>query len=93
MRSGLCPKCRTPTVYRQWDGIYQGTARVHVKTGNWVIMPSHVDCYICTRCGYYEQYVADPQKMAEITSSWEKVAARPAAQPQSDAGSSERTED
>jgi hypothetical protein len=35
--------------------------------------PSHVDCYICTRCGYFEQYVADAQKMSEITNSWEKV--------------------
>ena len=74
MRSGSCPKCKTPTVYRKRDGIYQGTARVYVNTGNLVITPSPVDCYICTRCGYFEQYVAaDAQKMSEITASWEKV--------------------
>ena len=74
MRSGFCPKCKTPTVYRKWDGIYQGTARVYVVTGNWINHPSHVDCYICTRCGYFEQYVAaDAEKMAEVTNNWEKV--------------------
>ena len=74
MRSGFCPKCKTPTVYRKWDGIYQGTARLYVATGNWINRPSHVDCYICTRCGYFEQYVAaDAQKMSEITNDWEKV--------------------
>jgi hypothetical protein len=94
LRSGLCPKCRTPTVYRKWDGIYQGTARVYVSTGGLLIAPSPVDCYLCTRCGFYEQYVADPQKMAEITSAWEKVAPRPAAPGRGGgAGSSEQTED
>ena len=74
LRSGYCPKCKTPTVYRKWDGIYQGTQRVYVTTGNWIVVPSPVDCYICTRCGYFEQYVAaDAQKMSEITNSWEKV--------------------
>jgi hypothetical protein len=74
LRSGFCPKCKTPTVYRKWDGIYQGTARVYVNTGQWMITPSPVDCYICTRCGYFEQYVAaDAQKMSEITNTWEKV--------------------
>ncbi len=73
MRSGFCPKCKTPTVYRKWDGIYQGKARVYVSTGNLMVTPSPVDCYICTRCGYFEQYVADAQKMSEITVTWEKV--------------------
>ena len=73
MRSGYCPKCQAPTVYRKWDGIYQGARRVYVTTGNWIVVPSPADCYICTRCGYFEQYVADAQKMAEITNTWEKV--------------------
>ena len=75
MRSGYCPKCKTPTVYRRWDGIYYGTARIYVRTNNWLITPSPVDCYVCTRCGYFEQYVADAKRMSEITGSWEKVAA------------------
>ena len=74
MRSGFCPKCKTPTVYRKRDGIYQVTQRVYVVTGNWINHPSPADCYICTRCGYFEQYVAaDAEKMSEIANNWEKV--------------------
>ena len=73
MRRGLCVKCGTPTVYRKWDGIYQGTARVYVNTGQWMIAPTPVDCYVCTRCGYFENYVVDDRKMAEITKTWEKL--------------------
>jgi predicted nucleic-acid-binding Zn-ribbon protein len=93
LRSGLCPKCRTPTVYRKWDGIYQGTARVYVNTGGWATTPSHVDCYVCTRCGYFEQYVADDRKMAEVTAAWEKVAPRAPAPDRGDARTSDSTED
>jgi len=34
---------------------------------------SHVENLICTRCGYFETYVVDEQKMSEITNTWEKV--------------------
>ncbi|MBC7929472.1 MAG: hypothetical protein H7Z38_02795 [Rubrivivax sp.] len=73
MRRGLCPKCQTPTVYRKIDGISQGGASlVHVHT-SWLTAASHVENLICTRCGYFETYVVDERKMAEITTSWEKV--------------------
>ncbi len=73
MRSGLCPKCRTPTVYRKTDGIGLGGSRgVHVRT-SWATAASPAECYICTRCGYFEMYVLDDAKMAEVTSTWEKV--------------------
>ena len=71
MKSGLCPKCRTPTVYRKRDGIGQGEG-VYVRT-SWATRASPVECYICTRCGYFEMYVADEKKMSEVTSTWEKV--------------------
>lgn len=76
MRSGLCPKCQTPTVYRKQYGLQHGdTAHmVSIYTKGWVNTPSPVDFYICTRCGLFERYVVDAQKMAEVTSTWEKVA-------------------
>jgi hypothetical protein len=75
LRRGLCPKCQTPTVYRKLDGISQGGsagARVYVQT-SWMTSASHVENLICTRCGYFETYVVDEQKMAEITNTWEKL--------------------
>jgi len=75
MRRGLCPKCRTPTVYRRLNGISNGSGTngsVYVHT-SWLTSPSPVESLICTRCGYFENYVIDERKMAEITNTWEKV--------------------
>jgi hypothetical protein len=75
MSRGLCPKCQTPTVYRMLNGISSGGGShgtVYVRT-SWITSPSPVESLICTRCGYYENYVVDERKMAEITNTWEKV--------------------
>ena len=73
MRSGICPKCQTPTVYRKPDGIGIGDGTgVYVRT-SWATRASKTEDYICTRCGYFETYVLDEKKMAEVTSAWEKV--------------------
>ena len=75
MRRGICPKCQTPTVYRRVGGIsYGGSAssKVFVHT-SWMTAASPVENFICTRCGYFETYVIDEAKMAEVTSTWEKV--------------------
>jgi hypothetical protein len=75
MRRGLCPKCQTPTVYRKLNGISyggSGNGAVYVYT-SWITSASPVESLICTRCGYFENYVVDERKMAEITNAWEKV--------------------
>lgn len=75
MRRGLCPKCQTPTVYRKRNGISYGGGgggAVYVLT-SWLTSPSPVENFICTRCGYFETYVVDEEKMAQITNTWEKV--------------------
>jgi len=74
MRRGLCPKCQTPTVYRKVNGITYGGGggTVYVHT-SWVTSPSPVESLVCTRCGYFENYVVDERKMSEITNTWEKV--------------------
>jgi hypothetical protein len=75
MRRGLCVKCQTPTVYRKLNGLSYGgggNGTVYVYT-SWMTAPSHVESLICTRCGYFENYVIDERKMAEITNTWEKV--------------------
>jgi len=71
MRRGLCPKCQTPTVYRKLDGIShggEGSGAVYVRT-SWLTASSHVENLICTRCGYFETYVVDERKMAEIANT------------------------
>ena len=73
MRSGICPKCKTPTVYRKRGGLgFGGGDGVYVRTA-WATRASEAEHYICTRCGFFEIYVVDEQKMAEVTSAWEKI--------------------
>ncbi len=75
MRRGLCVKCGTPTVYRKLNGIGHGggsQGSVYVYT-SWLTSPSPVESLICTRCGYFENYVVDERKMSEVTKTWEKV--------------------
>jgi len=75
VRRGLCVKCGTPTVYRKLNGISHGGdggGAVYVRT-SWLSWGSAVENLICTRCGYFETYVVDEKKMAEIVNTWEKV--------------------
>ena len=75
MKNGFCPKCQTPTVYRKLNGISHGgsgAGGVFVYT-SWMTSTSKVENYICSRCGYFESYVMDENKMAEITRTWEKI--------------------
>jgi len=75
MRRGLCPKCQTPTVYRKLNGISYGSSAsgaVYVHT-SWITSASPVESLICTRCGYFENYVVDDKKMSEVANAWEKV--------------------
>jgi predicted nucleic-acid-binding Zn-ribbon protein len=29
--------------------------------------------YVCANCGYFENYIADQSKLADIASKWERV--------------------
>ena len=68
-------KCGTPTVYRKLNGISHGGGAgggLYVHT-SWLTSASAVEYLICTRCGYFESYVVDERKMAEVANNWEKV--------------------
>jgi hypothetical protein len=45
---------------------------VRVKTSA-LVAGSPVDTYICTGCGYFEHYVADPAKLSEVAQAWDRV--------------------
>jgi predicted nucleic-acid-binding Zn-ribbon protein len=69
LRTGVCPKCRATTVYKKAEGV--GFAeRVVVRTG-WLNAPSRYDSYICTTCGYFENYIADRGKLEEVARRWD----------------------
>jgi hypothetical protein len=73
MKDGTCPRCQAKTVYAQRNGIYSGRGSPYVKTGA-MNAASPVDSYLCTTCGYYENYVVDPPKLAEVARLWKHIA-------------------
>lgn len=72
MRNGQCPKCNSATVYARTKGIYFSKEILYVETGNWITDSPFVS-FICASCGYFENYVADRDKLAEVAKTWEKV--------------------
>lgn len=62
MKSGTCPKCSSTDV--------RVTTVINTKMVPFV---REFDMYICTACGYFEQYVADPGKLAAVAQKWPPV--------------------
>ena len=62
MKDGTCPKCSSTDV------------RI-TPIINTVMVPSvrQFDTYLCTACGYFEHYVTDPVKLADIAANWPSV--------------------
>jgi hypothetical protein len=74
VKNGICPKCATPTVYRRFEGISYGGGGTFVSTrssgGGKRCDVAH---YVCTKCGLFESYIDDAEKLAEVESTWRKV--------------------
>ena len=74
MRTGKCPKCGSGTVYSKDDGmkfsVMQGV--VLIKTGP-ITAPSSTTSYICSTCGYFENYITDKSKLSEVSKNWKKI--------------------
>jgi rubredoxin len=69
MKSGHCPKCGATTVHSLPNGLQPGGRRDYIGFGG-VYSGVPVQSYVCTTCGYYENYLADPQKLAEVAQKW-----------------------
>jgi hypothetical protein len=72
MRSGQCPKCSAATVYTKAGGV--GDSHIHVHT-SLISIPVPVVSFVCATCGYFEQYIADAEKLADVARKWEHVPA------------------
>lgn len=70
MRNGLCPKCGSKNIFTQKNGINFGS--FEVNTGFFVTF-SPTDDYICADCGYFERYIDDKKKLAEVAQKWARV--------------------
>lgn len=74
MRNGICPKCGSATVHSKTEGLKYAVAKgvVFVYTSR-LTMPSPAIAYVCTTCGYFENYIADQNKLSEVAKNWPQV--------------------
>lgn len=73
MRRGVCPKCGAAEVHAARGKFSWGAEQgVRVATSA-LVRGSQVDTYICARCGYFEHYLADEGKLAEVAERWGRV--------------------
>lgn len=67
MKSGQCPKCGSSEVYRKTRGALEEGVSISL----WAA--ATLDTYICTNCGYIENYVLDDSNFTKIVKKWDKV--------------------
>lgn len=77
MRDGKCRSCGSPSVFARQNGIKvgDGSNGVLVYT-SWVTLPVPAVAFVCASCGYFEHYVTDQQKLAEVAQTWTRVPPR-----------------
>jgi hypothetical protein len=73
VRSGTCSKCASTEVHGARGNFSWGSEQgVRIKTSP-LVRGTLVDTYICVRCGYFEHYIADADKLAEVARSWARI--------------------
>ena len=74
MKNGMCPKCGSATIYSKTEGLKYSAMKgvVFVETGH-ITVPSQTIAYVCTTCGYFENYITDQSKLTEVLENWQKV--------------------
>lgn len=80
MRRGVCPKCGYQTVRHgpaaMYVGTHPSTTTAHVMVPQRVLPTteaSPVDTFLCTYCGYFEQYLVSPAALAFAAHFWAPV--------------------
>jgi predicted nucleic-acid-binding Zn-ribbon protein len=71
MKSGRCPKCRSTDVRVGPPGTTLLNDMNMFSISFW--SNTTAERYVCTACGYMEQYVADPADRRKIAAKWPGV--------------------
>lgn len=66
MKSGTCPKCGSKNVYMKQYKMAEILGGVAGRVGE-------QDDYVCTDCGYYEQYIVDKGALEKVREKWKKA--------------------
>jgi predicted nucleic-acid-binding Zn-ribbon protein len=73
MKNGICPKCGSASVYSKSNVLGFGDGNgvfVYVST---LTTRTPILALVCSTCGYFENYIADPGKLAEVAKKWAQV--------------------
>ena len=72
MKNGKCDKCGSSTVHTLVNGFAPGGRREYLGFGG-AYSAVDVQSFLCTTCGYYENYVTDQKRLAEVAQKWPAV--------------------
>lgn len=73
MKNGKCNNCGSAEIYRSVNGIISGDKQVFVRNLSILSSGTNRMTYICTSCGYYENYIEDAEILNKIARKWEKA--------------------
>lgn len=73
MKNGICTRCGVTSIHTMVNGVVPGgSARQYIRSGN-TYTAVEVVTYLCTACGYYENYVTDAGKLGQAAQNWPAV--------------------
>ena len=75
MRNGICLKCGAGTIFSQTNGV-GGRNGVAVSIG-FSLESTEVTSFVCTTCGYFENYFTDQKQLSNLMQKWQKVPVEP----------------
>jgi hypothetical protein len=73
MKNGKCVKCGAATVYSIANGVVPGGRPRYYVQMDGMYTASDVTSFLCTTCGYYENYIADAKKLTAVAARWPRV--------------------
>jgi hypothetical protein len=74
MKTGICPKCNSVNIFMKQGGMELGRSSMGVRVPTTMMTePSAINCYICIDCGYFENYIVDADKLADVAEKWQRV--------------------
>jgi predicted nucleic-acid-binding Zn-ribbon protein len=76
MKMTTCPKCQSPNVFVSKDGVGFDW-KIKIRTDAGMAPTMNWETYLCTDCGYFENYLIENEWLGKIKAgdwkNWQKV--------------------
>lgn len=67
-----CPICGSTEIYHQENGVVEGEHYVYIRKLKMLSVQTPRETYVCTKCGYYVNFIKKENLLMEIRNKWEK---------------------